>query len=115
MIDPGKMDRRILVQKSESVRQGSGQPVDVWVNTFTNGDGHIWAMKHTDRTAENYQADKKTASRNEVFVTRYFSEINERMTIVIDGLRYDITGIEEIGRRMGLHIKATWTDGQYND
>lgn len=115
MIDPGRMDRRITIQSPSSTRTDSGQMVDSWVNTFSFGDGNIWAMKHSQSRKEGYEAEKKTAQRNEVFVIRYFSEVNERCTILYDGRRYDITGIEEIGRQEGLRIEATYTEGQYED
>ena len=109
MIDPGKMDRRINVQKKIRTRLPSGQIIEGY-----QPDVQCWAMVHSARGNEVYQADKKSAWRRRSFVTRYHPQITELHTIVYEAVRWDIESIEEIGRRTGLSITATWTDGQYN-
>lgn len=109
MIDPGKMDRRIDVQKKVRTRLPNGQIVEGY-----KPDVQCWAMVHSARGNEVYQADKKSAWRRRSFVTRYHPQITEMHTFVYEGVRWDIESIEEIGRRNGLSITATWTDGQYN-
>ena len=112
MIDPGKMDRRVLFQNPVTTRSDSGQPI-ISYQTIINESG-LWAMVHSDGGTEVFQADKKTADRRRVFVTRFYPEVTEQTTIVYNDQRFDIKNIEEIGRREGLSIKATWTQGQYD-
>lgn len=114
MIDPGKMDRRIVFEDQQEVgRSDSGQPVYEW-KPIVNHSG-VWAQVHSDGGNELFQSDKKTAERRRLFVTKYYPEVSETTTILYMGMRYDIKVLEEIGRREGLSIKATWTQGQYDE
>jgi len=113
LIDPGKMDRRIFFEDPGYTKDDTGQRIASW-HSVINDDG-VWAMVHSDGGDEKFQSDKKTPERRRVFVTRYHPEVREETSIVYEGDRYDITNIEEIGRRQGLSIKATWTQGKYNE
>ncbi len=112
MIDPGKMDRRITFEDlTVTGRTDTGELVHEWAPIVS--ERGVWAQVHSDGGNELFQSDKKTAERRRVFVTRYYSEVTEATTIMYMGMRYDIKVLEEIGRREGLSIKATWTQGQY--
>ena len=113
MIDPGKMDRRILFESPAFTKDNTGQRIASWESIIS--DDGVWAMVHSDGGNEVFQSDKKTPERKRVFVTRYHPEVREDTSIVYEGYRYDITNIEEIGRREGLSIKATWTQGKYDE
>lgn len=114
MIDPGKMDRRIVFEDMKPAgRDDTGQLQYTW-DPIVNEDG-VWAQVHSDGGNELFQSEKKTAERRRVFVTRYYKEVKETTSIVYMGMRYDIKALEEIGRREGLSIKATWTQGKYDE
>lgn len=107
----GARDRTIRFQRFESTRDDTGQPVGEWVDI--DNAPQMWAEFYTDKGIERFNSDKKTATQHEVFKVRYRQDIREDMTILFDGRRFDITNIQEIQRRKGLRIFATWTQGQY--
>jgi len=112
VIDPGRMDRLIRFQQdSGSTRSASGQVIPNWEDIDNPEE---YAMVHSFRGDESFMADKKSATRRRNIVIWYRDDITEMMTILYDDKRWDIRSIEEIGRREGLSIEMSWTQGQYD-
>lgn len=112
-MEKGSMDRIIEIHHGVPVRTGSGQVTQRWESLPKRGK--VWAAISTDKGAEQYQAEKKTPVQYNIFRIHYREDINATMTVLYQDRRWDITSIQELRRRRGLLIYATWTQGQYED
>lgn len=117
MIDPGRMDRLVRLQKPHQERTDGGQVVLSYQDADHPAE---WAFIHSDGTSsrqgdEAVLSDHDSAYRNRVMVIWYRPDIQEDWTVLYEGKRWDIKSIEEIGRREGLSIRIQWRQGQYED
>lgn len=110
----GERMKRVRLQKPVEDKKPSGQVVISWEDA--DNDPNPFANVRDDRGDESFQADKKTAAISRFFQFHWREDVDETWTILDeeDGRRYDIERIFPIGRRK-LDIKATWTQGQYNE
>jgi head-tail adaptor len=95
----GAMDRRITVRSL-------GTPVynDLdEVTSYTNTDTTVYAHVMNEDVPETDVNDKETVIERRVFVIRYMTLTYENQ-IVYNSNVYDITRIEEIGRRRFLKV-----------
>jgi len=112
-MEKGNMDRIIEIQHSVPSRSDSGQVIYDWERVPQRGK--VWAAVSADKGAEQFIADKKTPRQYNIFRIIYREDIDESMTILYGGKRWDITSIQELRRRRGLLIYASYTQGQYDD
>ena len=108
MIDPGKLDRRIVVQQPTDSKDGFGGITRTWATYVTR-----WAsVTYTKKAGEQYEIDRKTSIYTVLFIIRSDSGtrgINEKMRIVYEGMLYDIRAVSERAdefRKMYLTIEA---------
>jgi SPP1 family predicted phage head-tail adaptor len=113
MIDPGRLNRRIRLQVAEYSKNSTGEQVATWVDSPEPST--VWAMVNTTRGSEQYQAERKTASRMKDFLIRYRTDADETWTVLYQDRRYDIRAVEEVGTREGLVLKGEWTQGKYDE
>jgi SPP1 family predicted phage head-tail adaptor len=95
----GTLDRRIVIQQRTDTRDAGGEPVPTWSTLAT-----VWARVTHLRGTEPFQGQQFNAQRFTVFNIRYRDDVDETMQIVHDGETYDIQGVSEVGRRVGLEI-----------
>lgn len=106
MIRAGDLDRRIKLMRL--VRDGQdafGTPVEIWDEI-----GTVWASWRRATARETLAASEIGASVSDIFEIRYSStvrDLNPKDRLEYHGRTYDISGVTEIGRRVGLRIEAT--------
>ena len=98
-VEIGAMDRRIIVR---SLGEPEYNDLDE-VTSYENTDVTVYAAVMNEDVPENDVNDKETVIERRVFVIRYI-ELNYENQIVYNTNVYDITRIEEIGRRRFLKV-----------
>ncbi len=98
----GKMDRFITIEEFTAVQDAFGQETETWTEFAT-----VWAEKVDIKARERFAAQQDLAEETTRFRMRYLQGITPKMRIVDDGKTYDIEGIAELGRRVGMEITAT--------
>jgi head-tail adaptor len=104
----GALDRRIyLCRNFPTVDPDYGEMVDSFHRI------QILAADVTFKAGgERHGSSQKYAEQTLIFTTRWLSDVRPVDVIEYRGALYDITWIEEIGRRQGLRIAATCRVGQ---
>jgi head-tail adaptor len=76
----------------------------------------VWAEKLDISDGERLRGEQVGASittRFRVLYSPVYADLNAKDALLLEGRRYDIVGVKEIGRREGLEITATaTTDGK---
>lgn len=112
-MESGSMDRMIRLKKPEYVKDpDTGQQVEQFVDM---NPAQEWAQVQSDQGNELFQSDKKTATSRKKFKIHYREDVDEKCVIEYNGRLYDIQRIQELQRRRGLLLQATWTQGKYNE
>jgi SPP1 family predicted phage head-tail adaptor len=100
--DIGALDERLNVYEFLTSRDEYGAEVkqesvilQIWCRV--EGEG---------RLSENYQADQKTAFARKQFTIRWQPGIREWMLLEYEGEKYEIIGIDDIGRKRFHKITA---------
>lgn len=93
------MDRRIALQSNTHTQNTFGEPVETWSTLAT-----VWCEVVPMRVSEMYLASEERVLKSTIFRIRYRGDVNEKMRILYEGQAYRITGINEVGRNMGLEI-----------
>lgn len=103
-MQPGKLDREIVIQSYTTSLTGAGQPLKSWSPLAT-----VWANvtnKQDDYDKESFPGDQKTPMERTFFKIRYRADVTESHRISYDGKFYDIIAIKELGRKDGLMLKT---------
>ena len=96
----GALDRRVTIQQLDGTQDSrTGQWKETW-ETYKI----VWASKMSMRGRERLQANQVIAVGDEVWTVRYDSGITTAMRISHDSKTYEISSIEEIGRKEGLRL-----------
>jgi SPP1 family predicted phage head-tail adaptor len=104
MIEAGKLDRRIKVQRATVSRNEMGEEVAAWADV-----AEIWAGVTPVSDGEKFRAAQVGAEITSRFIVRHSSltaSISAEDRILYQGRVYDIQGSKEIGRREGYEITA---------
>jgi len=107
-MNPGRMDRKITIEKVTETRSSSGQVTKTW-STFAS----VWAEKIDSGSREffNRGAVAETAT---VFKIYYLNGLTQKHRVKYNNEYYDIKSIKELGRREGHEITAVKQDHGYN-
>jgi len=100
----GSLDRRLVLQK----RVVTANALNEEVETFTDL-AKVWASKTDVSDAEKVRAQQVGAEITTRFQIRWASAwatLNPKDRCVCEGREYEITGVKELGRRVGLEITA---------
>lgn len=103
-MNPGKLDRRIVLQKRVVTRDATGTRVETWADEST-----VWAEFVTARGKEAVVADAERGSTSQQFRIRYRALDPADYRIFYRSKFYDITSVVEEGRGNSLLIDATAT------
>ena len=98
----GKLDRWITIEEFSAVQDAFGQETETWTEFAT-----VWPEKVDVKARERFTAQQEIADETTRFRMRWLTGITPKMRIVHDGKTYDIEGIAELGRRVGMEITAT--------
>lgn len=94
----GDFDRRIQIFKPTTIENELGQlsGADVLVAT-------VWAQ-YVEKLFTKVEAEREAISATEYFLIRWRNDVDETMSIVHDGIKFEIDRIAEYGRRVGLKL-----------
>lgn len=101
-INPGKMDRRIVIQVKTTTRGAAGGTVVAWADERV-----VWAEKVSETSTEGRRMLALRAEATVIFRIRYLSTLTTRHRIYFEGQYHDILGdpVEE-GRREMMLVTA---------
>jgi len=100
----GKLDRRVTLQRATITQDALNNDVHEWGPIAT-----VWGSKRPASARERLSADEVGADMVMVFQIRWsfdVSDLNPKDRLVYDSRTYDISGVTEIGYRVGLEITA---------
>lgn len=101
MIEAGKLDRRITLQRATATQDDAGQPISTWSTL-----AEVWAQVTPLAVREPFQADQRAAWVDHKFKIRYRSDVGPLNRVLYAGRTYDVVGVQELGRREGLELMA---------
>ena len=103
-MNPGAMDRRIVIQSVTLTRDEAGGVTETWAD-----DSTVWAEIPKQQGGENLIADGDRAADTRQFRIRNFVDLaTDTHRISYQGRIYDIRHIAEEGRENRLLITAVW-------
>ena len=102
-LSAGKRDRRITIERyTGEDRDSFNNPVKNWAPLAT-----VWAEKNDVSDGERVAAQEAGAeitTRFRILWSPDVASVDPKCRIVLDGRVYDVTGVKEIGTRVGLEI-----------
>ncbi len=98
---PGKLDRRIVIERAAVVQNDLGEEIESWSAWKT-----VWAEIESLQGAERWQAQEVMAEAPVRFRLRWLPGLTVEDRIRYEDRLYDIHSINEIGRRRGLEVLA---------
>ena len=102
---PKITDRLIRVERATPSRDGSGAEILTWDLLCTRYAAV--SDTNTSISGEKTTSKKEVAYKVVIFTTRYVQGLTEKDRVVYDNVAYDITQIEELGRR---HMMTLYTE-----
>lgn len=105
---PEKLDRKIKIERFTVTTNDLNEEVRTWAELAT-----VWAEKGYRRANETQVAAEVSAIRVNRFAIRWSSQVDDlspkdRIECPVEsGVYFDISEVNEIGRREGLEIFAT--------
>lgn len=103
----GKFDRQLLLQKPAAVGQDSfGAPAP----TALEDVAMVWGEQKPGTGTESFIGQQQTAQQVVTWQIRYRADVATTWQFVCEGRTYQITAIQEIGRRAGL-LLTTYSRG----
>lgn len=114
MINPGIMDKKIMIQKNISGKDDRGNPIDNWQDYY-----NPWAYVNELSGNEFYEARLVNLENTVRFTVRYTPKLKDLDTssyrILFKGRIYDITFVDNPQfRNETLKISAICKDGNNN-
>ena len=101
----GDLDRRLTLRRATVTTNSLNELVSNWSDLAT-----VWASKKDVSDGERVRAQEVGSSITTRFQVRW-STVTASLTpkdrLVCEDREYEITGVKEIGRRVGLEITAT--------
>ena len=101
----GALDRRVTLRRATETANTLNERVQTWADLAT-----VWGSKTDVSDGERVRAQAIGSSITTRFQVRY-SSISATLTpkdrVVCEDREYEITGVKEIGRRVGVEITAT--------
>lgn len=105
-LNVNKMDRIVTILRANISKDGFNADITTWLPIASD----VWAEAEPVNDAERLRAGEVLASKQYRFRIRFSPEVadvDSRDRIRYDGRIYDINGVKEIGRAVGLEITAT--------
>lgn len=105
MIDPGKLDRRIILRSASVSTDGFGQAVRTYSDL-----GKVWAKVDYTSVSEGNEANKLTSVNKVRFTIRYRSDVDATNKVSWDGKTYEVEGVNLEGRERYLVLETRLAD-----
>ncbi len=90
MTNPGRLDRRIVIEQRTPTQDAAGQPIDSWAELAT-----VWAEVVPVGGSEVFQAKQFGAETVKKFRIRWRGDVTTKMRVVYDSDNYDIADVSE--------------------
>lgn len=103
-MNPGKLNRRVIIQARTLTRDSTGSPVESWADSAT-----VWAEAVTQKGAESSMADSERGRDTRQFRIRYRAITSESNRLLYQSSFYNITGITEEGIRTSILLDTVAT------
>jgi SPP1 family predicted phage head-tail adaptor len=103
-MNPGKLDRRIVIQKRVMTKDATGTRVETWAD-----ESSVWAQYVTNKGNETSTADAERETNSQQFRIRYRALNAIDYRIFYRSQFYDIIGISEEGRQSFLLVDSIAT------
>lgn len=100
-MNAGKMDRQITLQRKYVTENESGEQIETWTDIAT-----VWAQKIDMRGSERFTASQTVAQVDTKFKIWYRRGLTPIDRVLYEGKLYDVGGVLEIGRAVGLELHA---------
>lgn len=95
----GKLDRRIKIKSSTFAQDAYGEDIATESTLAT-----VWARLMTQLPSEVFAAGSDQTSERVIFQIRKRSDVLETHVVEYSGNRFEITGIQEVGRNNRLNL-----------
>lgn len=105
MVDAGKLDRRIRLERFTETRDEFNEPVKTWALLANR-----WASYEPLSDGEKFSASETAANASARFRIRWsqvVSDLSPKDRLIFEGDTWEIVRVKEIGRREGLEITTT--------
>lgn len=103
----GDLNRSIVIKRRVQIgTTPSNEPIFEW-QPVRKMAANVRPMKADER----FDGSQVFAWSTVVFKIRWIPDLVQTDVIVFDGRNYNVSGIAEIGRRVGLEVTATWRQG----
>lgn len=100
----GRLDRRVTIRRAVASVNEMNENVPLWTNLAT-----VWASVVPVKDGEQYARGETLSSKLSRFTIRYSSmvaDVDPRDRLIYEGREYEIHGVKEVDRRVGLEITA---------
>lgn len=104
MLNVGRMDRRILIEREAETAKPSGSVMKTWSPIAT-----AWAELMQNSAAEQSAGFGELEAGTVVFRIRHLPGITTADRLVYDGRAYGLKEVIELGRKAGLELRAVAT------
>lgn len=101
----GKLDRRITLTRYGISYDSDNQPIEAWTTLAT-----VSASWRRASARETLAGAEISAAATDIFETHYIdalATLNPKDRLTYQGDDYNVVRVDEVGRRVGLHIEAT--------
>ena len=100
MLNIGKMDRRVTLERAMKVKR-NGEVVSTWTTLAT-----VWAEIIQQSASEFFTGYGEAETGTVIFRIRYRPEITTEDRVTYDGTVYNLKEITELGRRDALELRG---------
>ncbi|GGA77979.1 hypothetical protein GCM10011491_01440 [Brucella endophytica] len=101
MLNIGKLDRRITIERETEIVKPSGSVVKVWTPLAT-----VWAEVLQQTASEFFTGYGEAETSTVIFRVRYRPGITTADRVSFNGTAYGIKEIKELGRRDALELRG---------
>lgn len=101
-MDAGKLDRRITVERATTTTNAFGEEIPTWAPL-----GTVWASVEWVKDGERLRAAEVAASVEVRFQIRWGLGVTVEDRVIYDGHVLEVSGVKELGRRVGQEISAS--------
>ena len=104
MDKPGKMDRRVTLERATTATNGFGESIPTWATLAT-----VWASYAPVSDGEKWRAglvEGREIARFQIRHSTTVADLSAKDRLTFEGNAWGITGVKELGRRVGLEITA---------
>ncbi len=102
----GHLDRRLTIEQRIESDGPAGTTETIGWGTLAT----VWAARMDKAANERFGADRVIAERATVWRIRYRSDVTEDMRVTDGTTTWEIRGMTQVGRRVGLDLQCDALD-----